>query len=677
MGIQSTGIGSGLDVNSLLSKLMAVEAQPLTTLAKKEASFQAKLSAYGSLNGALSSFQNSLASVNSASTFQSLTANSTDTTIASASTTSIATAGTYNINVTKLAQAQILSSAGQASTTATIGDGSTTTLTFQFGTITGTAASGTYPPSPATSFAQDASQSTGTVTIDSSNNTLQGIRDAINAAKIGVSASIVGDGNTTNPYHLVLSSAKTGVSSSLKIIASGTDLTVPSVASLLNYDPAGTQAFTEVATAQNAELKINGIDITSNTNSITGAIQGVTLNASKIGNTTITVAANPTAIQAGIAGFVKAYNDLTNTITGLTAFDAASKKGGLLLGDSTTRSIQNQIRNTLSTAVNGLDGGLTTLSQIGITVQKDGTLSLNSTKLTTALTNSISDVGGLFTAIGKSTDSLVSITGSTSATKGGAYTLNVVTPATQGGLTGTGTVLPPLTTINPGATLNVTLDGVSSAVSITAGSYTPTQLSALLQSTINGTSAFNTAGLSLKASVNGSGYLVLQSNKYGSVSNVSLADGTELAAKFTDTTIAGTAGVDIAGTLNGIAATGSGQTLTGATGSDAQGLSLLVTATSAGARGTVNFSRGYADTLSTLLKGFLGSTGTINSTTDGVSRSIADIGKQREQLNSRLFDVEKRYRAQFTNLDKIISSMSNTSTFLTQQLSALTNSNLK
>lgn len=675
MGIQSTGIGSGLDVNSLVTKLMAVESQPLTTLAKKEASFQAKLSAYGSLNGALSAFQNSLSSINNASTFQSLSASSADTSIASATTTSIATAGTYNINITKLAQAQIISGAGQASTTATIGDGSTTTLTFQFGTITGTAINGIYPSG--TSFSQDAGQSTGTVTINSSNNTLQGIRDAINASKIGVSASVVGDGNSTNPYHLVLSSAKTGATSSLKIIASGTDISATTVASLLNYDPAGTQKLTEVTTAQSAALKINGIDITSNTNSVYGAIQGVTVNASKVGSTTVTVAANPSAIQAGIAGFVKAYNDLSNTITSLTGFNAGTKTGGLLLGDSTTRSIQNQIRNTLSTSVSGLDGGLTTLSQVGIAVQKDGTLSLDSSKLATALTNSISDVGGLFTAIGKSTDSLVNISGSTSATKGGAYALNVITPASQGALTGTGTALAPSTSIASGTTINVTLDGVSSVVSLATGNYTPTQLAALLQSSVNGTSAFNIAGISVKASINGSGYLVLQSNRFGSASNVSLANGTGLASTFTGTTVTGTAGVDIAGTLNGISAIGSGQVLTGVTGSDAEGLSILVNATSAGARGTINFSRGYADKINTLLKGFLGSTGTINSTTDGVSRSITALGKQRDQLNSRLIDIEARYRKQFTNLDTIISSMSNTSTFLTQQLGALTNSNLK
>lgn len=666
MGIQSTGIGSGIDVNSIITKLMQVEAQPLTALAKKEASYQAKLSAYGSLNGALSAFQSSLSSLNNASTFQSLTATSSDSTIASASATSIATAGTYNINITKLAQSQILSSAGQASSTATIGAAATTTLTFQFGTITGTAVNGVYPVAPATSFAQDANQATGTVTIDSSNNTLQGIRDAINLANIGVSASIVGDGSAT-PYHLVLNSSKTGFTSSMKISASG-DATV---AALLNYDPTATQAFTEVTTAQNAELKINGIDITSTSNSVTGAIQGVTLTTSKIGSASISIASNPTAVQASVAAFVKAYNDLAGTMKSLTGYDAGTRKGGLLLGDAMAQSVQNQLRNTLSTAVNGLGGGLTTLSQIGVSFQKDGSLTLDSSKLSTALASNISDVGGLFAAIGKASDSLSSVTGSTSATKAGSYALDVSRIASQGNLTGDFILTNP-TTYASSVTLNVTLDGISAPVTLAAGSYTPTQLAALLQSSVNGTSTFSAAGLSLKASVNGSGFLVLQSDKYGSASNISLADGTATAASFTGTVTTGTAGLDVAGTLNGIAAVGSGQTLTGTTGSDAEGLKILVNGGAIGARGTVNFSRGYAYQLTNLLNGFLGSAGSIASSTDGVNRSIKDIGKQRETLNNRLYDVESRYRAQFTALDRVVSGLNNTSAFLSQQLAALT-----
>lgn len=669
MAIQSSGIGSGLDVNGLITRLIQVESQPLTTLARREASYQSKLSAYGSLKSGLASFQNSLSSLKTASSFQTLTATSSDTSIISASTNSIASAGTYNINVTAVAQAQSISSAGQVSSTAAIGTGASTTLNFQFGTITGTAVNGVYPPTA--SFAQDATIASGTVTIDATNNSLQGIRDAINAANIGVSASIVGDGSAT-PYHLVLASTKTGANSSLKITAAGD----PALESLLNYNPAGVQNFTEVSTAKNAALTVNGIAISSASNTLNSTLQGVTLNVSKIGTSTLTVAASTTGIQASINNFVKAYNDLNTSIKNLTAYDPNTKQGGLLLGDATTQNIQNQVRNSLGSAVNGLGGGLTNLSQIGITFQRDGSLAADSTKLSDALTNNLKGVSGLFAAIGRASDSLVSVAGSNSATKGGSYALEISQIATQGALIGD-TPIGATTSIGPGATLNVTLDGVNAAVSLAEGiNYTPSQLAALLQSSINGTAAFSSIGASATVSVDGSNRLTLRSAKFGGSSNVSIADGNgTTASTFTGTVTNGTPGQNVAGTFNGLSAIGDGQVLTGGTGTSVEGLRVLVTGGSIGQRGNVDFSRGYADRLSTLLDGFIGTAGSIASTTDGVNRSITDIGRQRTALNARLADAEARYRAQFTALDRTISGLNNISTFLTQNLASLTGTN--
>ncbi|MDO8176907.1 MAG: flagellar filament capping protein FliD [Undibacterium sp.] len=665
MGIQSTGIGSNLDVNSLITKLMAVESQPLTNLAKKESSYQAKLSAYGSLNSALSSFQSSLSSLSAASTFQSFSATSSDTAIASATATSIAVAGTYNLNVTKLAQAQSISTPGQVSSTATIGSG-TSTVTFQFGTISGgSATNGIYTGS---TFTQDATQATGTITIDSSNNSLQGIRDAINTAKMGVSASIVGDGSAT-PYHLVLTSAKTGATSSMQISVTGDAV----LGSLLNYNPQGTQNLSEATTGQSAALTINGIAINSVTNSVSAAIGGVSINLNKIGTSTLTLAANTTAVQASVNAFVKAYNDLNTSIAGLTSYNPTTKKGGLLLGDPTTQNIQNQVRKTLATAVNGLGGDLTTLSSIGVAFQKDGSLAADNTKLQTALTSKFSEVGGLFASIGKASDSLISVVSSTPATQAGAYDVEITSLATQGKLTGDTNLNLANTVIDPATTLNVILDGTSSAVSLPAGSYTATQLASMMQSAINGTSAFSVLGAAVSASIDANGFLVLQSSKYGSSSNIALADATgTTAATLAGTSLAGTAGANVAGTFGGNSAIGEGQFLTGGTGTAADGLKVLVSGGIIGARGTINFSVGYASQLSKMITNFQGTGGTLVGSTSNIDRSIKDIAKQKEILNSRLFDTEARYRKQFIALDSTLSSLTNTSTFLTQQLSALT-----
>lgn len=672
MGIQSTGIGSNLDVNSLITKLMAVESQPLTALATKEASYQAKLSAYGTLNSALSAFQNSLSSLSSASTFQSFSATSSDTSIISATSTSVAVAGSYNLNVTKLAQAQSISTVGQVSSTATIGTGSST-VTFQFGTISGGSLSaGVYTGA---NFTQDATQATGTVTIDSSNNSLQGIRDAINKANIGVSASIVGDG-TAAPYHLVLTSAKTGATSSLKVSVTG-DATL---GTLLNYDvqstgpnPQGTQNLTEATTAQSAALTINGIAVSSTTNSVSNAIGGVALNLNKVGTATLTLAANTSAVQSGVSGFVKAYNDLNSSIAGLTAYNATSKKGGLLLGDASTQSVQNQVRRTLTAAVNGLGGDLTTLSSIGVSVQKDGSLSVDSTKLQTALSSKFSDVGGLFASMGRANDSLVSVASSNTNTQAGAYALNIDSLATQGKLTGNQDLNAANTVIDPGTTINVTLDGTSATVSLLAGSYNATQLAALVQSSINGATAFTASGSSVSASIDGSGFLVLQSSRYGSTSNATIASGTGTpAATLAGTSLTGTAGANVVGSIGGNSALGDGQFLVGGAGTPVEGLKVLISGGTTGARGTINFSVGYASQLSKLITSFQGTGGSLVGSTSNLDRSIKDIAKQKEILNNRLFDIEARYRKQFIALDSTLSSLTNTSTFLTQQLSALT-----
>lgn len=671
VGIQSTGVGSNLDVNSLISKLMQVESQPLTTLAKKEASYLAKLTAYGSLNGALSSFQSNFTSLNNTATFQNLTANVGDATILNATTTSVATAGNYNINVTQLAKAQTISSAGQVSTTDTIGSGAETTITFQFGTISGgTLTNGVYSGA---SFAQDANQAIGTVTINSTNNSLQGIRDAINAAGKGVTASIVGDGSAT-PYHLVLSSNKTGATSSLKIDVSGDT----NLQSLLSYNPAGTQNLTETTTGQNANLSINGINIISASNTVNDAVQGAAITLAKTGSTTLGLSNNTAGVQNSINGFVKAYNELQSTFKSLTGFDASTKRGGVLIGDAAARGAQSQIRNALSSAVNGLGGNITTLSSIGISFQKDGTLSVDANKLQTALNNNFKEISGLFTAIGKATDSLVSYSTSSTATTQGSYALNVTALATQGNLTGDLDLTAANTTIDPNSSINVTIDGTSSAVSLAAGSYTASQLTTLLQTSINGTTAFSAAGIKITAATTGGGFLKLTSNSYGSTSNISLANitGTSISA-LAGTISSGAPGANITGSFNGVSAVGTGQFLTGTSGSAADGLKVLVSGGVTGDRGTVHFSKGYASQLNTLFSSILGSSGSISSTTDGVNRSIKDIGKQRDVLNSRLIDTEARYRTQFTALDSIISGLNNTSSFLTQQLSALTGSNTK
>ncbi|HJW56415.1 MAG TPA: flagellar filament capping protein FliD, partial [Burkholderiaceae bacterium] len=197
-------------------------------------------------------------------------------------------------------------------------------------------------------------------------------------------------------------------------------------------------------------------------------------------------------------------------------------------------------------------------------------------------------------------------------------------------------------------------------------------LATMLQSAINGTSEFATLGSAVAATIDGNGHLNVASSRYGSASNITISSssGTAVATILGDTPAA-KVGVDVAGTIGGMDASGSGKYLTGGTGSSASGLKLLVAGGSIGARGAIDFSRGYADKLNDLLDTFLGSSGMISNRTKGINSSIKEISNSRDALNTRLAATEKRYRAQFLALDTVISSMKKTSDFLTQQLANL------
>lgn len=773
-GLSSPGIGSGLDINGLVTKLMSVEQQPLTKLDTDEAKYQAKLSALGTLKGSVSSLQTSVAGLNSASRFSAKTASVGDSSIFSASATSLAATGTYSMAVSSLAQAQTLSSTGYASTDSVVGSGS---LTIQFGTSGGSGGGFTLNPN----------KGTQTITISSGQNSLGSIKEAINAAKAGVTASIIDDGST-NGKHLVLTSDSGGSANAMSISTTGT-------LSALAYDPtAASSAMAQTLAAQDAVFTLNGQTITKSSNTVTDAIHGVTLNLSKVGTsaTTLSISQDTAGTTSAVQSFITAYNAASKALSDASAYDAKSKTAAPLQGNASVLMMQRQMRSMLGKALSNPSGGLSTLSDIGVSFQRDGTLSLDSAKLAKVLADPTKDVSTLFAAVGKATDSLTTVTSSSTKTQPGSYALNVTQIATRG--TGTSaTMLSPSSTITASVddSLSATIDGTVISATLRAGTYNQTQLAAEIQSEINGSSAIVANGSSVtvgysgtQGSVAGSaaanlvisalnntidgisvdgvqsgtitltagtytaatlaaevqkqinadttlaaanvsvlvsqsnGTLTLTSTSYGDnattnnpTSSVSLAAasgnglanllgaapvetlgtgsstlfitsnrfGSTSSVNFSNTvtgTSVNTAGVDVAGTIGGAAATGSGQTLTGS-GNTAD-LKLLIDGGAVGDRGTVNFSQGFAFQLNVLTSAFLDDTnGVIFNSTDGVNKSIADITKQRTALQSRLVDIEARYRKQFNALDSLIASMQSTQTFLTgqfAQMSALTNS---
>ncbi len=677
MTITSTGLGSGLDINGLVKQLMDIESQPLKQLDTKEANYQAQLASYGQVKSALSGFQAAVSGLQSASSFQSVAANSADTSVYTASASSIAIPGSYSIEVTQLAKSQKLASAAFTTVNDIIGTG---TLSFQFGTDDGLGG-----------FTVNSSKAVQNVTIDAEHNTLTGVRDAINAANIGVSASLINDGTG---YKLSLTSTATGADNSLKITvsndSSGTDVDNTGL-SQFAYDPAGSAGngknLTQTVAAQNALLNVDGINgISKSSNTVTDVVQGVTLNLLKESASgvpaTLTVSRDTTTVQSSVEKFVSAYNDLNKTLSGLTAYDPKTQKGAILQGDSTVLSIQRQMRSLLTANITGLDGNYKLLSDIGISFQVDGTLALDSSKLQSAINSNFSDIAGIFASVGKATDSLIDYAAATDNTKPGNYAINVTQLATQGYLDGVatgslantaGTFTSPLVIDGTNDTLALKIDGIqTSTITLTQGSYTTAAaLIAEIQSKINGDSALSGAGSTVTVSFDdATSTLHITSDRYGSASKVEItAVGTGTAASLGLSVGTSTAeGVDVAGTINGAVASGSGQFLTGAIGNDSEGLKVLITGGALGARGSVSYSQGYAYQIDRFVGVAIGLNGSISSRTDGINKSVEDINSQRDALNRRLDVIQARYFAQFNAMDTLIAQMRSTSDFLTQQL---------
>jgi len=517
-----------------------------------------------------------------------------------------------------------------------------------------------------------------TITLAPGDQTLQGIRDAINKADMGVTATIVSDGSST-PFHLVVTSAKTGEATSMKIGVTGEDgeAADPAIAALLGYDPAGVQGMTQTAGAQSTLLNMNGIEIKSDSTSVKDAIQGVTLDVSAVGSSTLTVTKDTAAISTAVNGFVKAYNELNKTMSGLTKYNTESQKGAVLQGDASVRAIQSQLRRQISTVMEGTGGKLNSLSQVGISFEKDGSLKLDSTKLNKAITDNAADFGGLFAAMGSTTDGLIKFDKSTAATKAGTYGVNVTTLATQGTLASSA-ALGTTTTIAPNTVWRVTLndtdpvtDSKTQEIKLPAGTYSRDDLAALLRSSINGNAVFAGAGDTSESKVDDAGLLTLSSSKYGSASNISIVgvSGSSVDSIFGSATPS--KGADVMGTIGGVAATGNGQSLTAAPGSNAEGIQVSITGGILGDRGTVTFSQGFAFQLNNLATSFVGNNSLLKSKTDGLNVSIKSVADQAAKFETRLESIEKRYRAQFVALDATLSSMQSTSDYLTQQLASL------
>ncbi|MEZ5565135.1 MAG: flagellar filament capping protein FliD [Gammaproteobacteria bacterium] len=383
-GLTSTGLGSGLDINSIVDKLVAAERAPSANrLTQRESKANEELSALGKFKSSLASFKDSLAKLTDAETFQGRTVIVGNEEVFTASANNDSRPGNYAVEVTNLATVQRLSSAAFADATSSIGTG---TLTIS---VNG---------------------KTSNIVVDGAATSLNDIRNAINDAtdNPGVRATIV---NATDGAHLIISSTETGTANSVTIAVSGGD---GGLAPLRYAAGAPDNGLTQLQAAADANFLVDGFAVSSASNTVSNVIDGVTLNllSAEPGTTVkLAVAYDPEGARTSVSGFVTAYNQLIDTVTELTRYNTDTRDAAPLLGDPAVRGIRDQLRREISSTVG--EGVYTSLASIGVTTQTNGKLEIDDTRLNAAIDTDFEAVGSLFGGNNGLAKRLETIAGST------------------------------------------------------------------------------------------------------------------------------------------------------------------------------------------------------------------------------------------------------------------------
>ncbi len=379
----SLGIGAGVDLQSMLSSIMAAERAPITALEKKISTTNSKISLYGELRSKLDALRTASNTLQFPSQLSAITATSSDTTALSATATFYATPGTYAINVTQLATAQKSFSHAYTPGT-TFGQGS---LSFTVGGVA----------QPVINLTDQASY------------TLQEIGAKINDANMGITATVI---SGTDGDRLILTGNKTGAANDFQF-----STTIPGPASVPSGGPQqpalsdlDTSTGLAVSSAANAEITIDGVTVSSDTNTFANAIGGVTFTAlKKDTSATVTVATDGSKIKDAVQKFVDSYNSVVTLIKENSTYDLTSKTSKLFNGDSSARAIRDTLSNARATIPSELAGAsIKTLSELGVRIQQDGLLSLDTSVLNQAISASASNVTTTIAAYGKSLSDTVS-----------------------------------------------------------------------------------------------------------------------------------------------------------------------------------------------------------------------------------------------------------------------------
>lgn len=658
MGISSVGINSGVLNSELIDKLTAAERKPVEArLDIKKDEYDAKLSAYGQVKTALSDLRIEARKLSKASSFSKLSATSTNS-VVSGTATKASAKGTYTVEVSNIAQAHVIATDPFATTSDVIGTG---TLTLAAG------------------------GKTANITIDATNNTLAGIAAAVNAqADLPVTASVI---NTGTGYRLLFTSDSTGVGNAITatVTADG-DGNDADDAGLSQLAFNTTNSFmAETNAALDASFNFNGVAVTRSSNTVTDLVDGLTLTLSgkNVGSpATVKVGLDTKTMSDNVSKFVDKYNELQKLYTELTAYNPDTGEGSVLTGDATLRSIFNQARSSMHSMLVGLAGQeVRSLADIGIATDAvTGEITFDGDAFIAAVTAYGDDAEALFATQGRTSDSQIAFSSNTSTAKAGKYDITVTTLATQGRLASAAAVSDPNNVVidADNDTFALSVDGTASGtITLTQGTYTAADLAQLIEDQINADTAL--AGAKKTVSVaydSGTNQFTIKSDAFGSASKVAItAVDTNTTAQLGFSVASGTDGVDVAGTIDGVAATGVGQYLTASDDSDAAGIKIQVAGGALGARGSVTLIRGIADQMVSRINEFLSADGgAITARQEGLQKSLDDIKTERAELDDHITALQARLQRQFAAADTLIGGLNNTADFLTNFFKSMSGS---
>lgn len=389
MATSTPGVGSGLDVNAIVNQLVAVERRPLQTLQQRATVIQSQVSSWGKLKSQLDTLNAAAAKLASPSTWTQATVSSSDATVATARVTSAggSAAGRYSVQVNQLAQEQSL-----ASRSITAGTDLRGRLTIELGAFDSAT-----PPAFTPRAGSTALQ------LDFTNNptTLADVRAAINAAQAGVTASIITDGAGER---LVISGSSTGAQNGFRISVSDPAGVGATALSELAYDGTAGSAMSLTRAPRDASFSINGLALSSASNTLDSTIQGLSIDLLKAGSTIdLTVSVDAGAQKKAIEEFVTAYNAVNSQISTDTAYDAASKKGGPLFGDAGALAVRRALRDMIGQSSTA-STAFSRLPDLGLDIRRDGSIAINATALSTALAKPV-ELAKLMAAAGDGTES--------------------------------------------------------------------------------------------------------------------------------------------------------------------------------------------------------------------------------------------------------------------------------